>query len=215
MSLYLYSPTLSEDAQTLTTALRAKRLLKHDGMHFLKKGTPIDFKPGDGVICWGRHVPTIPGVPSLNSSPRYRNPVVLNIMGATDLANSGYNAMIPTELRESDYRNYLSLTWPKTRPACNFVPLPDLPPLGTPFNRYSQLEKVFVFRGNAVAEKASSEQLQQTAVTYLERLGLDFAEFTFGLSVMYYVIKILATPKPSELLISSIQQWATDNGVQV
>jgi hypothetical protein len=214
MSLYLYTPTLSEDAQTMTTLLGAKRLLKHDGMHFLRKGVPIDFKPGDGIICWGRHVPAVPGVPCLNSSLRYRNPVTLNTIGSTDLINAGYSMVMPIELREVDYRAYVSSVWPKSRPPCDYVPLPDLPPLGTRFGRYQTLEKILIFRGKAITE--GNTDLQAHAIAFQERLGLDFVEVTFGVSNgCYYGIKLFATPKPSESLVANIQQWAVESGVQV
>lgn len=78
MSTYVYAPILFEGSKDLIEALGAKWLRKHNGMHFIHKGRPMQFDNGDLIVCWGAHIPKISGVKIVNASAKFHNQIILN-----------------------------------------------------------------------------------------------------------------------------------------
>src|SRR5688572_33445485 len=98
MGLYVYAPKLTTGVEELIGILQAKRLVRHDGMHFLYRGTPIEFAPTDAIVCWGAHIPPIQNVPVLNANVEYPTLLQLNTVGLRKINNAGYTSLFPVQL---------------------------------------------------------------------------------------------------------------------
>jgi hypothetical protein len=217
MSLYIYAPVLQPGTKELIELLQAKRLRKHDGMHFLHKGTPIDFSPVDVIVCWGSHVPAPNKVNGLNCSLSYNSLLGLNVRGLAELNKLGYVVLIPSPLRQEDYQAGLCKgDWPSRAPKSGYVSLPEFEGYGTNYYKFEVRDDVAVFRGE-VLNQVQSILLRDVAIGAAKHLGLDFGVFSCGLvngtPVLY---KIQTAPalddKGLKLFSKRIAAWAKSVG---
>lgn len=71
MSVYVYAPVVTDGLRDLIQIIGAKRLGRHDGLNFRKKGQIFIPQEDDVVICWGATIPSIKGVKVLNASIKF------------------------------------------------------------------------------------------------------------------------------------------------
>lgn len=212
MSLYIYAPALYPGTQELINILQAKRLIKHDGMHFLRKGTPMEFGAEDRIVCWGAHIPPIPNVPCLNASYKYSRMLDINVRGLSNLVKLGYNAFITEQMTNADYAKALAALkpdqwWPTGKVFKErLVPMREFDGYGTSFYHFRNLCKTLAFRDKIIGEFADAEKM-------MDALQLNFAELYTGMSgEVHYLLKIITAPtldaKGVEIVAERILAWA-------
>lgn len=164
----------------LIDILQAKRLMKHDGMHFLYKGTPMEFSPVDAIVCWGAHVPAPVKTPCLNAHLKYNSLLGLNVRGLTALNALGYTVLLPHEMPGAAYiANLCKTEWPTKAPAGNQVSLPEFDGYGTAYYKFDHRDDVAVFQGKLLND-VKHTALSSAAMKVLSQLGLDFGVMSMG-----------------------------------
>ena len=216
MSLYIYAPQLQQGTQALIDMLQAKGLRKHDGMHFLYKGTPIEFSNTDAIVCWGAHVPAPAKVPCLNANLKYTNLLSLNVRGMSALSSLGYTCLVPQMLSKSDYANSHYQEWPKQQTRTGYISIPELEGYGTAYYKFNERYEILLFE-EQVLNGVKDGPAWAVAVKSLKHLGLNFARFYMGLVNGTPVIyKILSAPALSDeevkLFAKHIAEWAKNVG---
>lgn len=91
--VYLYDPARTQTGLALTEKLNGKLLRFHDGMSFVKKGKPIQFYRDDIIICWGRHVPKVPGTVTYNANLAYIDALRVN-KGISNVVTNLFNSQL-------------------------------------------------------------------------------------------------------------------------
>jgi hypothetical protein len=217
MSLYVYAPVLQQGTKQLIDTLQAKRLMKHDGMHFLYKGTPLDFSPVDAIVCWGCHVPAPDKVPCLNSSVSYNSLLGLNVRGLMELSKAGYVTLPFTSLTKASYIDSLHTNdWPSRQPQSGYVSLREFEGYGTHYYKFESRDDVFVFQGKLLND-GKNELIQNTGIKALAHLKLDFGRISIGVVNQTPVVYQIQTgpaldTKGVKLFAKHIASWAKTVG---
>lgn len=203
MSLYVYAPKLYPGTRELIEKLQAKRLLMHDGMRFLNRGVPIDFKSSDVIICWGQHVPPVDGVTMLNASFQYTDQISINTRLGKILKTTGLAAFDLMPMLEKEYVAELqryqafkngSSKKKKYSPLNGMVPFKEFYGYGSRTYTFSKITKLTMFGGEALTNAESKDV--SVAQTTMKALGLDFAVLTFGMvGEIYVLIKVITAPE--------------------
>lgn len=218
MSLYLYAPVIYPGTRELQTLLQAKRLVKHDGMHFVHKGVPLDFGPKDGIICWGAHAPAISKVPCLNASYEYPRILDVNLRGGAKLSRLGLNVYTMRDIGRRAWEASLSkdgANWyPTKTPANKLVAIPDLEGYGYPYHAFSDIYTTTIFNETVISGKRGDYVLP-----YHKALGLDFAEYHMANHHGdQYLLRVTTVPTLNDterqLFATRILEWASKNGVE-
>jgi hypothetical protein len=211
MSLYIYAPTFQTGTRELIATLGAKRLIKHDGMRFLNKGTPVQFGPQDAIVCWGGHVPAPPGVACLNASYEFPTMEAVATTGVSKLYNIGQTVMVPMNIAPKRYTDGLANIkagdwYPSSGRDIRYAAIPELVNYATEYYRFEAVRKVFVFKGKEVY----TDLKEQSAlpVNIVEALKLDFAMVYMGGSrgSAYYALRILTAPSLSEKEVNVVAE---------
>lgn len=213
MSIYVYAPTIYPGTRELIDVLQAKRLIRHDGMYFLHKGTPLEFGPQDAIVCWGGHVPPIPNIPCLNASYTYNNMLQLNLKGLSKLDSAGYSVFQTCVIKPSEYANGLALLkgewWPlKPTPARRYVPFTEFVGYGTTYHNFKSVSRTLVFKGKEIAG-----DVKVGLFDVVGKLDMDFAAIYSGqYNGNTYILKLLTAPpldaKEVKIVADSISTWA-------
>lgn len=216
MALYVYAPILQVGTREFITQIGAKRLVKHDGLHFINKGTPVDLGGGDAVICWGGMVPAIPHVPILNASLTYRNMFDINYKGAVSSANKGHNVFIMAPFKSPYYEQDLALQrdcwWPKVAKSGSLVALAEFKNFGIQYYPFDLVEKSLIFNNKTILG-----QTVPSIVEYVDQLKLNFAEVYYGIrNGLPYILKVITAPRLDESnmsqMVTMIKTWAVEVG---
>lgn len=175
MSIYVYAPVIQPGTRELIQALGAQRLVRHDGLHYLHKGVPVEFSPKDHIVCWGKHAPAIPDVNCLNASYKYPDLKAINSRGKNWLANGGINVFYDVAVQEKVYLASLptgSLWWPVRQPTSKYVGFKQIYNYVLPYHTFDKVAIVKVFNGQFVDDTFSDPLFPNV----LERLELSFGE---------------------------------------
>lgn len=217
--LYFYTPTITEGCLDLAKTLDAKRLYKFDGMQFLRHGRPVEFTPDDVIVCWGKHVPTIPNIVVLNNNLNYPSQLAINkrlyaldnIGSRLQFIHYGNNRMYAADMVNKQKGNYKNES--------GMVPSKEFEGYGTRYYNIKTEYSLHVFKdkiiygtqtarvfGVATATKISSANAKvvASAQNVLQVLGLDFGKVTIctGENGVPVVRKVITAPELTPELVT-------------
>jgi hypothetical protein len=218
MSIYFYAPRLYIGTAELIHALNGKRLVKHDGMHFRYKGTPITFGKSDAIVCWGAHVPPVDGVLMLNGSYKHQSQLALN-MSMSNMPQT-HNDIVPISIRAINPVSYAQVIAEnftpegklKGRPACGYVAYAEFPGYGVEHHRFTRHAKVTLFDGKVIGSGKPNELEVNASRQMLEHFGLLFGTVSVSMLGTTAVIrKIITSPtldaEDVKTFAQSINHW--------
>jgi hypothetical protein len=219
MGIYIYAPIIYPGTRELIAALGAKRLVKHDGMRFLHKGTPVEFSSSDSVICWGRHTPPADNATFLNANYKYTDMIHLNTLGAKHINALGYTSFGITRMPDKLYLKMLEELrqaggkFKSPGPSNGYVPCEDFEGYGIRYYRFTKIVKVALFK-DAVIDDAPAPDVK-FAAKINAALGLDFGVFYFGKAdAVTVLLKVITAPHLDaagvKAYASRISKWAAD-----
>lgn len=235
MKINVYAPVLTETSAGLIKALNADRLIKFDGMNFLRKGRPVNVT-GETIVCWGRALPTLDGCRVLNGSAKYVTQLELNQHARSRAANFGvsFAQVYPYASMKAWSEALDALASGKLMKKGNGIPIKELPGYFTLWTNYAGGQyKVHVFDGKCILtgfkqngangnwtydNVNSPVGIDNTAVVVVKSLGLTFGVVTVGIVDRFAVArKIVTTPvltqSQIELYAKCINVWATPEPV--
>jgi hypothetical protein len=218
MGIYFYAPELYPGTRELIAELGARRLRKHDGMHFLNKGVPIEFNNTDVIICWGSHVPPMENATVLNSNYSYTSQFQANLRMNTIPAFGSY-AITPI-VHMPNYQRILAQlnanNWALHKSVeGGYVPSKNFPGYGTHFYSFGPTNKVTVFNQQILGDVAFDAEVTFAAKNTIAQLGLVFGTvYVNRLGTMCVVRKLLTAPKFDAVtmkdFVKSVNNWITD-----
>lgn len=224
MGIYIYAPTLYPGTRELIAALGAKRLVKHDGMRFLHKGTPVEFGVSDSVVCWGHHTPPADNAMFLNANYKYTDMIQLNTRGVQkQLSSLGYTCFGLTAMPDKLYRKALEELYKaggkfkSPGPSNSYVPCEDFEGYGIRYYRFTKIVKVAVFNNAIINSAPASAAVEaKLAIKMIGQLGLDFGVFYFGMAdAVTVLLKVITAPHLDEagvkVYAGCISKWAADH----
>lgn len=213
---YIYAPVISEGVRELAEALKAKRLVRFDGLNFVNKGKIIEFTKQDAVICWGYHVPPVPNAVTLNSSYDCVNQLFLNKQLHRIAANRGTGITV-FELQEMDplaYQTELAaakaVDWKiKKQPPSGMIVFEEFENYGSRYYNWSRRGNVHIFNGEVALFKQTAgvgtiipKEDREMAKLLLKACGFDFGKVSFGVASSTFVgLKVLTAPALDKNLV--------------
>jgi len=212
MSIYIYAPKLFPGTRELIDTLQAKRLVRHDGMHFLYKGVPVEFGPQDTIVCWGAHAPPIPKVPCLNASGEHPGMLDFNTRAFEKLARQGYSIFAMQRVSDREWLEGLperaGAWWPKKAPVSKVVSVPEFEGYVTRYHNFTSTDKITIFCGDVVVGKANANIL-----ALWPALKLDFGELYIGdHRGAPFLLKVITAPaldaQGVRIFADRISSWA-------
>lgn len=203
MSIFVYAPALLPGTRDLINALEAKRLVKHDGFHFLYKGVPIAFDPKDTIICWGAHVPPVPEVLTINACTKYVTQLKMNQLLASEMNKFGLVALNAQPMDSGFYSVGLESLRERNNVAeysvfrkLATVPMEEFTNFGTHYYQFDRQSKVTM--------------LGDAAIDYVETKAgdkkgdIEFAKAVLGAYGLTFGVVSLAILHPSTSLVRKI-----------
>lgn len=211
MSIYVYAPTIQPGTRELIQALGARRLVRHDGLHYLYKGVPVEFSPKDQIVCWGAHPPPVPDVRCLNANVKFPTLYTINTHGKQWLSAKGVTVFFNDHNASNSYTASIPQTgwWPTREPTTRRVAFKQLPGYVVPYHAFEKVGIISAFSGQLVGEAATNPLFSKI----LNELQLDFAEIYVGLHrAEPFILFIDTAPsldaKGVETYTSFISTWA-------
>jgi hypothetical protein len=213
MAIYFYAKTPTAGLGDLISRLNAQVLRKHDGMHFLRKGVPVEFSPHDSIVCWGAHIPPIKAVRVLNAKLEYPTQLELNVNGLRKLRKLGKMAFALQTLSLANWKKLLPVEdkdWYPVGAKYTFptISLREFEGYGVSYYRFKSVSKSIVFCGKIIAGNDNNGYALESA----KDLGLDFGELWYGFNAEgAYLLKVITAPHLDtagvELFKRYIEAW--------